>query len=43
LRAFRTGKTPILVATGVSARGLDVSNFHPLFTLCMNFRPRTEK
>jgi ATP-dependent RNA helicase DDX3X len=25
IRAFRTGKTPILVATGVSARGLDVS------------------
>jgi ATP-dependent RNA helicase DDX3X len=24
LRAFRTGKCPILVATGVSARGLDV-------------------
>jgi ATP-dependent RNA helicase DDX3X len=28
LRAFRTGKTPILVATGVSARGLDVSISH---------------
>jgi ATP-dependent RNA helicase DDX3X len=27
IRAFRTGKTPILVATGVSARGLDVSIF----------------
>lgn len=25
-RAFRTGKCPILVATGVSARGLDVAN-----------------
>ncbi|PVH94551.1 DEAD-domain-containing protein [Periconia macrospinosa] len=25
LRAFRTGKTPIMVATGVSARGLDVA------------------
>ena len=25
-RAFRTGKTPILVATGVSARGLDIFN-----------------
>lgn len=24
LRAFRSGKSPILVATGVSARGLDV-------------------
>lgn len=26
LRAFRTGKCPILVATGVSARGLDIHN-----------------
>lgn len=26
IRAFRTGKTPILIATGVSARGLDVHN-----------------
>lgn len=26
LRAFRTGKAPILVATGVSARGLDIRN-----------------
>jgi ATP-dependent RNA helicase DDX3X len=26
LRAFRTGKTPILIATGVSARGLDMRN-----------------
>ena len=25
-RAFKTGKTPILVATGVSARGLDIYN-----------------
>lgn len=25
-RAFRQGKTPIMVATGVSARGLDVAN-----------------
>ena len=25
-RAFKTGKTPILVATGVSARGLDIFN-----------------
>jgi superfamily II DNA/RNA helicase len=25
-RAFRTAKCPILVATGVSARGLDVKN-----------------
>ena len=25
-RAFRTGKAPILVATGVSARGLDIRN-----------------
>ncbi|KAL2391667.1 hypothetical protein ABEF95_000082, partial [Exophiala dermatitidis] len=26
LRAFKSGKAPILVATGVSARGLDVRN-----------------
>ncbi|KAK4696807.1 hypothetical protein P7C71_g1167, partial [Lecanoromycetidae sp. Uapishka_2] len=26
MRAFKTGKAPILVATGVSARGLDVKN-----------------
>ncbi|PQE03534.1 hypothetical protein CJF31_00012079 [Rutstroemia sp. NJR-2017a BVV2] len=26
IRAFRNGKTPILIATGVSARGLDVHN-----------------
>ncbi|POS84939.1 hypothetical protein EPUL_002483 [Erysiphe pulchra] len=26
IRAFRTGKTPILIATGVSARGLDIHN-----------------
>ncbi|KAJ4293133.1 hypothetical protein N0V90_008415 [Kalmusia sp. IMI 367209] len=26
LRAFRTGKCPILIATGVTARGLDVAN-----------------
>ncbi|KAI0835419.1 P-loop containing nucleoside triphosphate hydrolase protein [Hypoxylon sp. FL0890] len=26
MRAFRAGKTPILVATGVSARGIDVHN-----------------
>ncbi|KAH8662195.1 P-loop containing nucleoside triphosphate hydrolase protein [Xylariales sp. PMI_506] len=26
MRAFRTGTTPILVATGVSARGLDIRN-----------------
>ena len=26
LRAFRAGKTPILIATGVSARGIDVRN-----------------
>jgi ATP-dependent RNA helicase DDX3X len=26
LRAFRTGKAPILIATGVSARGLDIHN-----------------
>lgn len=26
LRAFRTGKAPILIATGVSARGLDIRN-----------------
>ncbi|KAF1975451.1 DEAD-domain-containing protein [Bimuria novae-zelandiae CBS 107.79] len=26
LRAFRTGKCPIMVATGVTARGLDVAN-----------------
>jgi ATP-dependent RNA helicase DDX3X len=26
LRAFRTGKCPIMVATGVSARGLDIKN-----------------
>ncbi|KAL6713458.1 hypothetical protein ACLMJK_008923 [Lecanora helva] len=26
LRAFKTGKAPILVATGVSARGLDIKN-----------------
>lgn len=26
LRAFRTGKCPIIVATGVSARGLDIHN-----------------
>ena len=26
LRAFRSGKCPILVATGVSARGLDIRN-----------------
>lgn len=26
IRAFRTGKTPILIATGVSARGLDIAN-----------------
>lgn len=26
LRAFRTGKAPILIATGVSARGLDIFN-----------------
>jgi ATP-dependent RNA helicase DDX3X len=25
-RAFRTGKSPIMVATGVSARGLDIRN-----------------
>jgi superfamily II DNA/RNA helicase len=25
-RAFRTARSPILVATGVSARGLDVKN-----------------
>lgn len=25
-RAFRTAKSPILIATGVSARGLDVKN-----------------
>ncbi len=25
-RAFRTGKAPIMVATGVSARGLDIRN-----------------
>lgn len=25
-RAFRTAKSPILVATGVSARGLDIKN-----------------
>ena len=25
-RAFRTAKCPILVATGVSARGLDIKN-----------------
>ena len=25
-RAFKTGKAPILIATGVSARGLDVKN-----------------
>lgn len=25
-RAFRTGKCPILIATGVSARGLDIRN-----------------
>ncbi|SZF00554.1 unnamed protein product [Blumeria hordei] len=26
IRAFRAGKTPILIATGVSARGLDIHN-----------------
>lgn len=26
LRAFRSGKAPILVATGVSARGMDIRN-----------------
>lgn len=26
MRAFRAGKTPILIATGVSARGIDVRN-----------------
>lgn len=26
IRAFRTGKCPILIATGVSARGLDIYN-----------------
>ncbi|KAL9130039.1 MAG: hypothetical protein Q9217_001684 [Psora testacea] len=26
LRAFKTGKAPILIATGVSARGLDIKN-----------------
>ena len=26
IRAFRTGKAPILIATGVSARGLDIHN-----------------
>lgn len=25
-RAFRTAKSPILIATGVSARGLDIKN-----------------
>jgi ATP-dependent RNA helicase DDX3X len=25
-RAFRSGKAPIMVATGVSARGLDIRN-----------------
>ncbi|KAK3071842.1 hypothetical protein LTR53_007904 [Teratosphaeriaceae sp. CCFEE 6253] len=28
MRAFRTGKCPILVATGISARGWDVSGIH---------------
>jgi ATP-dependent RNA helicase DDX3X len=28
MRAFRGGKSPILVATGVSARGIDVRNVH---------------
>lgn len=26
IRAFRTGKAPIMIATGVSARGLDIRN-----------------
>lgn len=26
IRAFRSGKAPILIATGVSARGLDIAN-----------------
>jgi ATP-dependent RNA helicase DDX3X len=33
IRAFRTGKTPILVATGVSARGLDVSKSNPFHVI----------
>ena len=26
IRAFRSGKAPIMIATGVSARGLDIHN-----------------
>lgn len=34
IRAFRSGKSPILVATGVSARGLDIHNvLHGKFPL----------
>lgn len=35
LRAFRTGKCPILIATGVSARGLDITSVSHVINLDM--------
>jgi ATP-dependent RNA helicase DDX3X len=37
IRAFRSGKAPILIATGVSARGLDIHNvMHGKLSLALN-------
>ena len=37
IRAFRSGKSPIMIATGVSARGLDIHNvLHGKFLVYLN-------
>jgi ATP-dependent RNA helicase DDX3X len=39
MRAFRSGKAPIMIATGVSSRGLDVHNvLHGKFSRSVDYR-----